>query len=55
MYASSLIGLTSIRELKRTNNKARERARLSLKRGGISGWNATIITSPSEISPDNVD
>ena len=34
---SSWIRLTSIRGLKRTSNKARERVRLSFRKGGISG------------------
>ena len=44
VYASSWIGLISIRGSRRTNNKIRERVRSSLKRWGISGRTATIIT-----------
>ena len=47
MYTSSWIGLTSI-GLKRTSNKAREKARLSLKTKGILGWIVTTITDPVE-------
>ena len=54
MYASSWIELISIRGLKRTNSKARERVRLSLRREGISGRTSTIITDFEGILSGNL-
>ena len=44
MYANTWIKLVSIRRLRRTSNKVRERVRLSLKIEGISGRTITTIT-----------
>ena len=44
MYANSWIRLICIRRLRRTSNKVREKVRLSLKIGGISGQTITTIT-----------
>ena len=43
VYASSWIGLISIRGPRRTNSETRERVRSSLRRGRISGRTATTI------------
>ena len=55
MYVSLWTGLTNIKEWKRTNNKGKERRRLSLKMGRISGWTNTTITVQGEISQGNTD
>ena len=39
---------TSIKELRKTSNRVKARLRLSLKRGGISGQNDTIIIDQGE-------
>ena len=54
MFANLWIGLISIRGLRRTSNKVRERVRLSLKRGGILGQTATIITDHGRILLGNL-
>ena len=54
MYTSLWIRLISIRGLKRTNSKAKERVRLSFKRGGISSRTATTITDPGGILLGNL-
>ena len=41
--------------LRKTNDKARGKVRLSLRRGGISGQTDTTITDPEGILPDNLD
>ena len=41
--------------LRKTNDKARGKVRLSLRRGGISGQIDTTITDPEGILPDNLD
>ena len=46
MYANLWIRLISIRGLRKTSSKARERVRLSLRKEGISSLTATIITDP---------
>ena len=55
VYVNSWIGLTNIRGLRKNSCKIKGRARLSLKRGGISGQNATIITNLGKILLDNLD
>ena len=48
-----LMGLTSIKGLRKTSNYVKERLRLSLKRGGISGRTGSITTDLEEILLDN--
>ena len=45
---NSWAGLTSIIRLKKTNSRGKERIRLSLKRGGISGRSNTTTTGLEE-------
>ncbi|XP_065632320.1 uncharacterized protein LOC136068726 [Quercus suber] len=52
---SSWTVLTSIKELRKISSKERERKRLSLKRGGISGRTVTIAVNCGEILLDNQD
>ena len=54
VYANSWIGLISIKGLRRTNSKARENVRLSLRRGGNLGRIITTITEPEGILLDNL-
>ena len=46
--------LTSIKGLRKINNWVKERLRLSLRRGGISGQTDSITTDPGEILLDNL-
>ena len=45
----------SISRLRKTNNKAKGRVRLSLKKGGILGRIDTTITDSAGILRDNLD
>ena len=54
MYVNSWIKLISISESRRTNNKAKGRVRLSLKKEGISGRTAITITDPGGILLGNL-
>ena len=55
VYGSLWTGLTNIKEWKRTSCKGKERRRLPLKRGGISGRTDTTIIVKGEISHGNMD
>ena len=55
MFVGSWIALMSTSESRKTNNKARGRVRLSLRRGGISSRTNTTITDPKGILLDNLD
>ena len=55
MFVGLWIALISTSGLRKTNNKARGRVRLSFKKGGISGQTDTIITNPKGILLDNLD
>ena len=44
MYANSWTKLISIRRLRKTSSRGKERLRLSLRRGGISSWIDTTTT-----------
>ena len=52
---NSWIGLTSIKELRKTNNKVKVRLRLSLRRGRISGRTDTIISNQRETLLGNLE
>ena len=39
---------------RKTNSRARGKVRLSLRKGGISGWTATTITDPEGILLENL-
>ena len=54
MYANLWTILISISGSRRTSSKARERVRLSLKRGGISSWTSTIIIDLERILLGNL-
>jgi len=54
VYAISWIEFISIKGLRRTNSKTRERVRLSLRRGEISSQTATTIIDPRGILLGNL-
>ena len=55
MWANSWIRLINIKGLKKTSNSAKEKLRLSLRKGGISGQTDTIITGREGIMSINQD
>ena len=54
-YANSWIESISTKGLRKTSSRGKERIKLSLKRGGISGRTNTITTGCGEISRGNQD